>query len=284
MREASFRNHSLNLKGRLYSFDQPQIMAILNVTPDSFYAESASTRTDELLGRADRFISDGADILDIGGMSSRPGAEIISPQTEINRVLPFLKSLRNKYPDIIISIDTLHSKTADAALHAGADIINDISGAKFDPEILDVAAEHSAPYVCMHMRGTPKTMVDLNKYEDLVRDLFLFFRERILRLKEAGIKDIIIDPGFGFAKNIRQNFKLLNKLHLFQVFDLPVMIGISRKSFIYKSLGVDPDEALNGTTVLHTLAIQQGIQILRVHDPKAVKDVVKLTKKAYQPD
>ena len=251
-------------------------MGILNATPDSFFSGSASTHLDQLSERAEQLISEGADILDIGGMSSRPGAEIISPEKELERVIPIIEWLSDQYPDTLLSIDTLHSETAGRALEKGVSIINDISGGQYDPEMIDLAADRKVPFVCMHMRGTPKTMKENNVYEDMIRDVMLYFKERIILFKEKGIVDVIIDPGFGFAKNIRQNFQLLQKLHLFQIFDVPVMIGISRKSFIYKTLGINVDDALNGTTIVHTMALQQGVQILRVHDVKAANEVVNM--------
>jgi dihydropteroate synthase len=190
-----------------------------------------------------------------------------------------IKAIIGKYPDIPISIDTLHAKTAARAIEAGASLLNDISGGKYDPEIVAVAAQHNVPYICMHMRGTPKDMVDRNQYDDMIRELFIYFKDRINHLRAKGVRDIIIDPGFGFAKNIKQNFQLMHHLHQFQFFDVPVLVGISRKSFIYKTLNIEAQAALNGTTVMHTLSLLEGAQFLRVHDVREAKEAIQLVER-----
>jgi dihydropteroate synthase len=252
----------------LREINHPLIMGIINVTPDSFYAESRYPDRYSVLKQVEVMIEGGADIIDLGAMSSRPGAEVISSGVEMKRLEGIIPEIRSRWPNIIISVDTLNSETAAHSLSEGADWINDISGGMYDSEMIPLIAETKTPYICMHMRGTPKTMKDLSKYDDVVTTVYTYFAKQIRHLRDRGVHDIIIDPGFGFAKNIDQNFQLLQCLDTLQSLACPVMVGVSRKSMIYKTLGIKPEAALNGSTVLHTLALLQGAQILRVHDVK----------------
>jgi len=272
-------NKTLNVNGRLMNLATPKVMGILNVTPDSFYAGSRATDLTEILLRAETMIAEGADIIDVGGYSSRPGATDISEAEELQRVVPVLEALRNKFPQIVLSIDTFRSKVAQAALLAGANLINDITGGS-DPNMYPVA-RGKAPYVLMHMRGTPQTMNQLTQYEDLLREMIEYFHVRIEMLKQAGVTDVIIDPGFGFAKTAEQNFQILQHLERFHILEKPLLIGLSRKSMIWRTLQTTPDHALNGTTVLNTIALQKGASILRVHDVKAAREVIMLTSQLH---
>jgi dihydropteroate synthase len=267
---------TLNCKGRLLVLERPVVMGILNVTPDSFYAGSRINSEQELLEQAGRMIEEGAVILDVGGQSSRPGAVAISADEETKRVVPAIAAIRKSFPDVYISVDTFYADVAKASAHAGADMINDISGGLLDPRMLETVSILQIPYIGMHMRGTPATMQQETSYKDLITDLLDYFQERIQTYKQAGIHDMIIDPGFGFSKTISQNFELLNALNAFQIFQVPVLVGLSRKSMIYKTLGCSPEEALNGTTVLQTIALQKGASILRTHDVKAAVECIAL--------
>ena len=271
-----YSKQTFNFKGILRSFERPLVMGIINSTPDSFYQNSRIQNLDGLLVRVDKMISEGVDIIDVGGYSSRPGAVDISVDEEILRVVPVIKLIHEKYPELLISIDTFRSKVAAEALAAGASVINDISGGVQDEEIFEVAATNNAPYILMHMKGTPQTMVSLSNYENLINELVLYFSTQIDKAKKAGVKDIILDPGFGFSKNIQQNFELLNQLEQLTLFNLPLLVGISRKSMIYKTLGISPEESLNGTTVLNTIALMKGASVLRVHDVKEAREVLEM--------
>jgi dihydropteroate synthase len=267
--------YSLNCKGRLLSWKEPIVMGVLNLTPDSFYSGSRIRSEDELISQAEKMLLDGASILDLGGLSSRPGSNEISEDAELERVVPAISLLASRFPSAIISVDSYRYKVAESALNAGASIINDIGAGERDL-LAELAADHKAPYVCMHMRGNPGTMQSLTSYEDIISELLGYFTQRIDKCYRLGIKDIIIDPGFGFAKTIDQNFYLLKNINLLNIFDLPVMVGLSRKSTIYKTLNITPEESLNGTTVLHTLALNQGAEILRVHDVKEAVQAIRL--------
>ena len=251
-------------------------MGILNVTPDSFYAESRVDSVKTALKRAAEMLQEGADILDIGGMSSRPGADLISSQEEQQRVIPVIKAIKDQHPDCLISIDTVYAETASAAVAAGAGMINDISAGNMDPELWPALPELRVPYVLMHMRGTPKDMQEQLHYEDVVAEIWDQLAAKNAALTEAGVNDVIIDPGFGFGKSVEQNYTLLHNLHAFRNFNRPVLVGISRKSMIWRPLGITPTSALNGTTALHVIALQQGAAILRVHDVREAVEVVKL--------
>ncbi len=255
-----------------------KIMGILNVTPDSFYDGGRYFNSITLLKQAEKMMNDGADFIDIGGYSSRPGAIDISQEEETSRVTQAIKEILKEFPSINISVDTFRSSVADAGLNEGASMINDISGGELDPKMFGTIAKWNVPYILMHMRGTPQTMINQTEYDNLLLELLTYFNNKINILKNLGLNDIIVDPGFGFAKNIRQNFLLLKNLPYFKALEKPLLVGISRKSMIYKSLGVGPDEALNGTTVLNTLALQNKASILRVHDVKEAVECVKLFK------
>jgi dihydropteroate synthase len=267
---------TINCRGRLLSLENPVVMGVLNLTSDSFFDGGRYATEAAALNRVERMLSEGAAIIDIGGMSSRPGAEIISEEEELHRVMPHLESILFRFPEALISIDTVWAKVAGEAVNAGAAMINDISAGKIDPEMYRTAAQTGAPYVLMHMQGTPFDMQRAPVYEDVVRETLDFFITEIGKLKVAGVKDIILDPGFGFGKTVEHNYRLLNNLHVFQIPGLPVLTGLSRKSMICKVLKVNPDEALNGTTALHMVALQQGSRILRVHDVREAVEVIKL--------
>ncbi|MEM9835190.1 MAG: dihydropteroate synthase [Bacteroidota bacterium] len=267
---------TLNCGGQLLTLDRPRVMGVLNITPDSFYAGSRQESVHSALLTATQMLADGADILDIGGMSSRPGADLITSAEEQARVLPVVAAIKEKFPEAIISIDTVYAATARAAVAEGAGIINDISAGSIDPALLEMLPELSVPYVLMHMRGTPKDMQKQTNYGDVVTEIWDFLAQRNAQLTEAGVNDIILDPGFGFGKTIPQNYHLLNHLHAFRTINRPVLAGISRKSMIWRALEVEPAAALNGTTALHVIALQQGAAILRVHDIKPAVEVVKL--------
>lgn len=271
---------TINCKGNLIDLSNPKVMGILNLTPNSFYAESRITEESVLLKKAEKMLDEGATFIDIGGYSSRPDAEDVSIEEELNRVLPAIEILVKNFPEIIISIDTFRAEVADKSIQAGAAIINDISAGSLDKEIMPIVAKHQVPYIMMHMRGTPKTMQSLTEYKDLTRDIIYYFSEKIKLARQHGINDIIADPGFGFAKTTAQNFELFKNLELLKNLDLPFLIGISRKSMIYKSLGTSAQEALNGTTVLNSLALSRGASILRVHDVKEAVECVKLHSQA----
>ena len=273
---------TLNCKGRILVIDKPLVMGIINATPDSFFGGSRFNGVDEIVAKAEKMLNDGADILDIGGQSTRPGSELISADEEIERVIPAIKEIAKKNPEAFISIDTFYSKVAIAAIEAGATIVNDISAGSMDSKMIATVAELKVPYILMHLKGTPQTMQQNATYENATREVLDFFISKTNELKNAGIIDIIIDPGFGFAKTIAQNFELLKNLSVFKMLDKAIMLGISRKSTIYKTLGVSADEALNGTTVLNTIGLINGASILRVHDVKEASETVKLFSATYK--
>ncbi len=267
---------TINCKGTLIDLASPKVMGILNTTPDSFYSESRKTSLTILLKSAEEMLEQGATFLDIGGYSSRPGADDISETEEINRVVPAINEILKNFPESIISIDTFRSNVAIEAIKVGAALVNDISAGNLDTKMMQVVAEFQVPYIIMHMRGTPQTMKDLNEYKDLTQDIIFYFSKKIRAARALGINDIIADPGFGFSKNIAQNFELLSNLKKFDSLRIPILAGLSRKSTIYKTLDCLPKEALNGTTVLNTIAIANGANILRVHDVKEAMETVKL--------
>ncbi|MBV1923900.1 MAG: dihydropteroate synthase [Flavobacteriaceae bacterium] len=251
-------------------------MGILNLTPDSFFDGGSLISEKEVVQKAKKMLDDGATFLDVGGYSSRPGADFVSEEEELNRVIPVIQLLIKEFPEAIISIDTFRSDVAEKAVLAGAAIINDISGGNLDEHMFETVAALKVPYIVMHMRGTPKTMASQTSYEDITKELIYYFSEKINKATSLGIKDIIIDPGFGFAKTQKQNFELMNHLELFNHLEVPLLVGISRKSMIYKTLANSPKEALNGTTVLHSIALFKGAHILRVHDVKEAKECITL--------
>ena len=273
---------AFNTKGILQTFEKPVVMGILNVTPDSFYASSRVVKDDEVLRRAEEMIKDGASLLDIGGYSSRPGAQDISVEEEMRRVTGPIEVIKKAFPDTLLSIDTFRSKVARAAVEAGADIINDISGGQLDEDMFNTAAALGCPYVMMHMRGTPQDMMDRTDYERVITAIIQFFSTQISKAERAGIQDIIIDPGFGFSKNVDQNFEVMRQLEMLHILEKPLLIGVSRKSMIHKTLDITADQSLNGTTVLNTIALMKGAHILRVHDVKEAVEAIQLTGKSQK--
>lgn len=272
--------HTLNLRGKLYSLCEPKIMGILNVTPDSFYAESRTSNEEHIAARVQQLMDDGADMIDIGGYSSRPGADDVSPEEEMNRLRRGLRVVRRLYPEVPISVDTFRADVARMCVEEeGADIINDISGGMMDRQMFRTVARLGVPYILMHMQGTPDTMQQAPHYDNLRRDVMLYFAERIDRLCQMGAKDIIVDPGFGFGKTLEHNYELFHHLDDFNLFNLPLLVGISRKTMIYKLLGGTPQTSLNGTTVLNTIALMKGVHILRVHDVKEAVEAKRIVMK-----
>lgn len=267
---------SLNCKGKLVLLDKPLIMGIINVNQESFYAGSRVSSADDIVKKAGQMIEERADILDIGGHSTRPGSKRISADEELSHVLPAIKLITENFKNIILSIDTYHAKVAENAVSAGASIVNDISAGNMDEAMIDTVAALEVPYIAMHMKGVPETMQQQALYDDVTKEVLDFFIKKIDQCRKAGIKDIIIDPGFGFGKKIAHNFTLLKNLSLLKLLDVPILAGISRKSTIYKTLDLSPEEALNGSTVLNTIALQMGANILRVHDVKEAKQIVTL--------
>lgn len=261
--------HTLNLRGKLYPLDEPKIMGILNVTPDSIYAESRTFDDTHIAERVKQMMEEGADMIDIGGYSSRPGADDVTPQEEMERLRRGIRIVRKLYPEVPLSVDTFRADVARMCIEEeGADIINDIAAGMMDRQMFKIVARLGVPYIMMHMQGTPDTMQIAPHYDNLRREVMLYFAERIDRLCQMGAKDIIVDPGFGFGKTVAHNYELMNHLEDFDIFKLPILVGISRKSMIYKLLGGTPQTSLNGTTVLNTIALTKGAHILRVHDVK----------------
>ncbi|MBE6313635.1 MAG: dihydropteroate synthase [Bacteroidales bacterium] len=271
------KNLSINIKGKLHYFHNPWVMGIVNVTPDSFYADSRTFDSQSIYNRIADLIEQGADAIDIGGYSSRPGAADVSAQEEYSRLASALEIIRKHFPDTIVSIDTFRADVArKCVLDWQADIINDISGGIADPEMWNTVAELKVPYILMHMRGTPKTMQSLCDYSDVTADVIKDLAAKIDKMRQLGIADIIIDPGFGFAKTLEQNYTLMSELQEFKRLNMPLLVGISHKSMIYKALDIKPENALNGTTVLNTIALSKGADILRVHDVREAKEAVKI--------
>lgn len=267
---------TLNCNGKFLLAEKPLVMGILNITNDSFYAGSRLNSQEMILEKATQMIKEGADILDIGAQSTRPGSERISSQEEIDKAAPVIQMIKKKFPEMILSIDTYQAEVARESVAAGASMVNDISGGEMDKKMITTVAGLNVPYICMHMKGVPETMHMDTNYNDVLKDLLDYFIRKTDECLKAGIKDVIIDPGFGFGKNIAQNFFLLKNLHVFKMLEKPILCGLSRKSTIYKTLNISAEEALNGTTVLNTLAIQNGANILRVHDVKEAVEVVRL--------
>lgn len=267
---------TLNTRGKLMVLRVPKVMGIINITPDSFYQASRTQNTGDALAQAEKMLAEGADLLDIGAYSSRPGAADISVQEELDRLLPVVEAIVKNYPQAILSIDTFRSAVALAAIKAGAHIINDISGGQLDDEMFATVAKLQVPYIMMHMKGTPQSMVQQASYTDVLAEVFDYFAERYYRLREMGVHDVIIDPGFGFAKTHVHSYELLSRLQEFERLELPVLVGVSRKRMIYNLTGGTAADALNGTTVLNTIALSKGADILRVHDVKEAVEAVKL--------
>ncbi|MFI5185613.1 MAG: dihydropteroate synthase [Chitinophagales bacterium] len=267
---------TLNCNERLLIIDRPVVMGIINATPDSFYEGSRFSGADKILFQAEKMINEGAKIIDIGGQSTRPGSEPVTKEEELKRVIDGIEAVHKKFPDTIISIDTYYSFVASRCVEAGAGIVNDISSGSLDKEMISTVAMLKVPYVIMHMKGTPQTMQQHTTYDNIMSDVIDFFIQKKNECRKAGIYDVIIDPGFGFAKTIQQNFELLKNLSVFKNLDVPILVGISRKATVYKTLGIPAGEALNGTTVLNTIALMNGANMLRVHDVKEAKEAIKL--------
>lgn len=273
-----FKTYSLNLKGRLVTIDRPWVMGIINITPDSFYSDSRVADERMLVERIHMMAADGADVLDVGACSTRPGSESVDARGEMERLQWALAVIRREMPDVILSVDTYRAEVARRCVEEwGADIINDISGGTIDKAMFSTIAGLQVPYVLMHMRGTPETMASMTDYDNVTADVLEWMARRIDELRQLGVADVIADPGFGFAKTMEQNFQLLARLDAFHALNAPLLVGVSRKRMIYMPLDCGPNEALNGTTVINTLALQQGAHILRVHDVKAAVEAVKLT-------
>jgi dihydropteroate synthase len=267
---------TLNAKGKILAIHRPLVMGIINRAPDSFYSGSRFPDNTALLQQAEKMITEGADWLDIGGQSTRPGSAPVSEEEELTRVVDAIDLLHRQWPDIPLSVDTWYARVAAEAAAAGAVIINDISGGLLDPAMLATVGRLGVPYICMHMKGTPQTMNREALYDDVVSEVLDFFIRRIEDCRRAGIHDVILDPGFGFSKTSVHNFQLLHRLDVFRMCGKPLLLGVSRKSTIYKTLGITPEEALNGTTVLHTVGLLNGANILRVHDPKEAREAIRL--------
>lgn len=275
-----YKKRTIRCNSRILEINQPQVMGILNLTPDSFYDGGKFSTNKTIEAHVSQMLSDGADIIDIGGYSSRPGAKEITPEEEINRIDLTLNNIRDKFPDAVLSIDTFRSKVAAHAIEKyKVEIVNDISAGNIDPEILDVVAENNSTYIAMHMQGTPSNMQQEPKYTHVIKDIIEYFAQRIELLHSKNIKDIIIDPGFGFGKTIDHNYQLLAGLESFKLFEYPVLAGISRKSMIYKYLNTTPSEALAGSVALNMVALQKGAAFLRVHDVKEARETIDLYKK-----
>lgn len=274
--------YMMNVRGRLLDLSEPQVMGILNVTPDSFYSASRMETEEAIRKRVRQILDEGGTMIDVGAYSSRPGADDVSEEEEMARLRRGMKVVRDEAPDVAVSVDTFRSNVAQMAVEElGADIVNDISGGELDEKMFQTVARMGVPYILMHMKGTPQTMQQAPSYDDLMKEVMLYFAEKIQQLRDLGQKDIILDPGYGFGKTLDDNYELLRHQEMLRVFELPLLVGVSRKSMIYKLLGCTLEEALNGTTVLNTIALQKGTNILRVHDVKAAVEAVKLIQKTY---
>jgi dihydropteroate synthase len=265
----------MRCRGRLLDLSRPKVMGIVNVTPDSFYSGSRKTEANEVLSQVDRMVGEGADMIDVGGYSSRPGAEHIPQQEELSRIRPALEHIRRHHPELVLSVDTFRPEVARMAVEDyDVDMINDISGGEMGSRMFETIADLNVPYIVMHMKGTPQDMKERAHYQEMMKEITRYFSEKTDRLRSLGVNDVILDPGFGFGKTIEHNYELLSRLDELKIFELPLMVGLSRKSMIYKVLGVDPGQALNGTTVLNTLALERGANILRVHDVKQAREAI----------
>jgi dihydropteroate synthase len=273
---------TINCKGQLIDLSTPKIMGILNVTPNSFYDGGKYSLEADVLSQVEKMLDEGATFIDIGAYSSKPNAEFVSEEEEANRLVPIIQLIMSHFPEALLSIDTFRSKIASIGIENGAALINDISAGSLDEKMMEVIAKYNVPYIMMHMRGTPQTMQSLTNYENIVKEMLLYFSEKVTKARSLGINDLIIDPGFGFAKTLDQNYEVLQNLELFQMLDLPILAGISRKSMVYKPLGLTADDALNGTTVLNAIALSKGANILRVHDVKEAVECVKLFERVYK--
>jgi len=267
---------TINCTGKLIDFKRPKVLGILNITPDSFFDGGMLKNEQSVIEKTQQMLSEGADFIDVGGYSSRPGAKDISVQEEINRVVPVVKTLKKEFPEVLLSVDTFRSDVAKACLNDGAAMINDISAGGLDVQMMPTVAEFRVPYIMMHMKGTPQTMKSLASYDNITTEVCFYFSEKIAQARALGINDVVVDAGFGFAKTTAHNFELLQQLHILKQLEVPVLTGISRKSMIYKTLGSTAQEALNGTSALHMVALQKGSHILRVHDVKEAKECILL--------
>jgi dihydropteroate synthase len=270
---------TINCNGNLVDLTIPKVMGILNVTPNSFYDGGKFSSDVLVLKQVEKMLLDGATFIDVGGYSSKPNAEDVSETEELHRVIPVIKSILKAFPQTLLSIDTFRSEVAKIAVENGAAIVNDIAAGNLDSKMMETIAELNVPYIMMHMKGNPQTMQSLNQYENIIKEMLFYFSQKVAQARSLGINDIIIDAGFGFAKNSEQNFEVLQKLELLHMLELPILVGISRKSMIYKTLGTTAEYALNGTTVLNTIALTKGANILRVHDVKEAVECVKLFEK-----
>jgi dihydropteroate synthase len=269
----------MNCKGQLIDLSTPKVMGILNITPNSFFDGGKYKNESELLERVQKMLNEGADFIDVGAYSSKPNAEFVSEEEEISRIIPVVNLLQKHFPEIILSIDTFRAGVAKVCIENGAAIINDISAGKLDEKMLETIAKYQVPYIMMHMKGTPQTMQTFTQYDDIIKEMLFYFSERIAAARSVGINDLIVDPGFGFAKTLEQNYAVMKKMELFQMLELPLLVGISRKSMIYKALETNAESALNGTTFLNTIALNKGAKILRVHDVKEAVECVTLFNK-----
>jgi dihydropteroate synthase len=267
---------TINCNGTLIDLTTPKVMGILNVTPDSFYDGGKYYDEQSVLQQVEKMLFEGATFIDIGAYSSRPNAEIVTESEELNRLLPVVKLIVKTFPEAVISVDTFRSAIAKVAVESGASIINDISAGSLDENMFQTVADLQVPYIMMHMKGTPQTMQSLAQYENITKEMIFYFSEKVAKARSYGVNDVILDPGFGFAKTVEHNFEVLNNLELFQMLELPILVGISRKSLIYKTLDTTAEKAVNGTTVLNTIAVHKGANILRVHDVKEAVECVKL--------
>ena len=270
---------TINCLGKLIDVSSPKVMGILNVTPNSFYDGGKYSDEIGILNQVEKMLVEGATFIDIGAYSSKPNAEFVSEQEEMERLLPIVKLVVKHFPATLISVDTFRAQVAQSAIENGACIINDISAGSLDEKMMATVAALQVPYVMMHMKGTPQTMQSLTHYENVTKEMLFYFSQKVAEARSLGINDLIIDPGFGFAKTLEQNFEVLNNLELFQTLSLPLLVGVSRKSMIYKTLDIQAEFALNGTTVLNTIALQKGATILRVHDVKEAVESIKLVAK-----
>jgi len=273
----------INCRGKLLDLSTPKVMGVLNVTPDSFYDGGKYTQDAVILKQAEKMLTDGAAIIDVGGMSSKPGAAIIEVDVELLRVVPVIKAIVKRFPDAIVSIDTIRAKVAKEAVQAGASIVNDISAGSLDADLLETVGALNVPYILMHMQGKPKDMQLNPSYKNVIQDIIDFFTDKLEKMKQAGIKDIVLDPGFGFGKTLVQNYQILQQFDAFRLFDLPLLAGMSRKSMICKLLDVSPSMALNGTTAANMVALQKGASILRVHDVKEAMEAVRMAEYLKKP-
>jgi dihydropteroate synthase len=270
---------TIRCKEQLIDLASPKVMGILNVTPNSFFDGGKYKNDSEILSRVEKMLINGATFIDIGAYSSKPSAEFVSGEEELQRIVPIVKLILEHFPETLISIDTFRSEVAKACIENGAAIINDISAGILDDKMLETIAKYNVPYIMMHMRGTPQTMQTMTNYDNIVKEILFYFSERIAKARSLGINDLIVDPGFGFAKTLEQNYEVLQKMELFEILELPLLAGFSRKSMIYKTLHSSAEEALNGTTVLNTIALTKGAKILRVHDVKEAMESVTLFNK-----